>query len=81
MLDALSPDPKILELCRQREKLKLKIKDKHITITKAKGTEIHKEYNCFDATIRRVEAKYRRAARKEYWKEYFKKWHTEEIER
>lgn len=81
ILDALPPDPKILKLCRQRKELKLKIKDKHITITQAKGTEIHKEYNPLDAAIRSVEAKRRRAAKKEYRKEYFRKRHTEEIER
>src|ERR1700745_4056109 len=62
MLDDLPPDPKILKLSRKRKELKLKIKDKHITITQAKGTEIHKEYNHLDAAIRHVEAKRRRAA-------------------
>jgi hypothetical protein len=81
MLNALLPDPKILKLCQQRKELKLKIKDKYITITQAKGTEIHKKYNRLDAAICSIEAKRQRAAKKEYQKEYFRKWHTEEIER
>jgi hypothetical protein len=66
---------------KYREEVKKKIKDQHGTIIQAKGTKLYDEMRCLDALIHSADNKRRRHAKQVYRKTYFRKSHTDEVER